>query len=82
METDKHTVFCPFYRANSKNWSDSVLNMKKKFALGVLSTLLLLIATVSSASAAKIVVQNTFERVISIAVVYFDTGTRLWTTRG
>ena len=55
---------------------------KVKYALGVLLAFMVTAATVSSASAAEFIFQNTLDNRVSIAVAYYDSSEGLWTTRG
>ena len=55
---------------------------KTKFALEILLTFMVLVAKVSSASAAEVIVQNALDNRVNAAVLYFDRAAGLWTTRG
>ena len=58
------------------------MKVKAKFALVILLTFMVAVATASSASAAEFIFQNTLDNRVNMAVVYYDRATRLWTTRG
>ena len=55
---------------------------KMKFALVILLVFMVGAVTVSSASAAEIIVQNTLDNKVHMAFVYYDRASGLWTTRG
>ena len=58
------------------------MNGKVRFALAVLLVLMVGAVTVSSASAAEIIVQNTLDNKVNMAFLYYDRSSGLWTTRG
>jgi uncharacterized membrane protein len=57
--------------------------MKKKMRFAFVFVLAVMVyGTAGSAFAAEVVIQNTLDNDIGVAVLYFDRATRLWTTKG
>ena len=53
---------------------------KMKFALWIL--LVFMVCAASSVSAAEVIIRNTLDNNVSVAFLYFDRATELWTTWG